>query len=391
MKNPKLVFWWSNACRSIMPLLRELAQTYDPGVRIIVEQELGPNRQKFGWKADSSGNAQLDVLPEQHSRRAIERILLEEADSLHIIGGYQRLPLHRYAISFAQARGISYGIMAEAPANLSLGFKRIAKDVYLKTALRLKTAWIVDKSNFFICLSGRRYDSVINAGWPLDKIYPFGYFPEYQSDAARQRRGSNGACRFICMGALLNYKGVDILLHAFSMARRLGAAFVADIVGDGAERLRLQALATDLGLEDCVTFHGFVSDSALNQIIALSDVLVCPGKVEPWGIRVNEGLQRGLAIICSDRLGASELISASGAGILFRSGDAGELAEAVHTLARNQELVELYQQRSIDYAPQIHPKKAAQHLIQIIEHATGHSDDRPLALWQATSKAQLIM
>jgi glycosyltransferase involved in cell wall biosynthesis len=381
MSHLRIVFWWPGACRSIVPLIRELAQLCEGGIRLVVQEALGKHRRQFGWQPDNAGDAQFDILPLENRWQAVEKILLDESHSLHVIGGYQGIPLHRRIITFAQSNKIDYGIMAEAPINLDSGWKAYLKDAYLSTVVPIRTLFVAEQSHFFACLSGRRYDAVLKAGWPHEKIYPFGYFPDARSISARQLIPIDEPCRLLCMGTLVKYKGVDILLRAVAMAQKMGAKCVVEIVGDGPERQRLQYLSKQLKLEQRVTFHGFVADLALDKIVESSDVLVCPGIAEPWGIRINEGIQSGLVVVSSDRLGASELISSSGAGILFRSGDAGELAEVIRVLCQQQELIPFYKRKAIVYSKLIHPQEAAKHFLEIIQHSVGKTEQRPLISW----------
>lgn len=388
MKQPRLVFWWPGACRSIMPLVRELAELCENGVRIVVQEDLGTHRRQFGWQPDSAGKAQFDILPIEKRWQAVENILLEESQSLHVIGGYQRIPLHRRIISLAQSKQIAYGIMAEATMNFDFGWKSFVKDTYLRSVVPIRTALIEKQSRFFVCLSGRRYYDTHKAGWSLEKIYPFGYFPIGRKVQSKQVLLKDEPCRLLYMGTLVKYKGVDLLLRAIAMAQKMDGNCVVEIVGDGAEKHRLQSLTKQLGLDRHVTFRGFISDSDLNKIIESSDVLVCPGIAEPWGIKINEGIQSGLAVVSSDRLGASELISASGAGILFRSGDFGELADAIRVLSQQPELLQSFKRKASVYSPLIHPREAAKHFLEIVEHSIGIRIKKPCSPWQPLTTRQ---
>jgi hypothetical protein len=153
MKQSRIVFWWTSACRSIVPLVRELAKICEGRVHLVVQEDLGSHRRQFGWQPDAAGDAQFTILPRENRWQAVKAILLNESQSLHIIGGYQRISLHRRIISFAQANNIHYGIMAEAPINLDFGWRAYLKDVYLNTVVRFRTSLVAEQSQFFICLS----------------------------------------------------------------------------------------------------------------------------------------------------------------------------------------------------------------------------------------------
>jgi glycosyltransferase involved in cell wall biosynthesis len=381
MKHSKIVFWWRCACRSVMPLFRELAQIYEGEIYIIVQEAIGENRRQFGWQADDAGIAKLTILPAKGQWEFAKAVLIEQSQALHIVGGYQQMPLHQKVIAFAQSQDISYGVMAESPINMDAGWKALLKSLYINIVLPKITVPISTKSQFFICLSGRRIDASLKAGWPIEKIYPFGYFTQPRMVKSRKSIPGGDSLRLLCMGALVRYKGVDLLLHAAAIAKQMGVNFSLEIVGDGTEKQILKSLAKKLNIEKVVRFHGFITDIELEKIIISSDVLVCPGYTEPWGIRINDGINSGLAIISSDRLGASELVSASGSGFLFRSGDVGELANLIFSLAHDSELIQYFKEKSNAYAAMIAPRESAKYLLEILEHVYSPNEPKPTPPW----------
>lgn len=86
-------------------------------------------------------------------------------------------------------------------------------------------------------------------------------------------------------------------------------------------RVRISGAVKILDISDIVSFHGVLSESDMNALLKNIDILVAPGYREPWGIRINEAIQRGNAVICSDGIGASTLIEEGKGGSVFRSGD----------------------------------------------------------------------
>jgi glycosyltransferase involved in cell wall biosynthesis len=104
------------------------------------------------------------------------------------------------------------------------------------------------------------------------------------------------------------------------------------IVGDGEERVRLEAFCRETGLAD-VRFAGFQNQSALPRYFQLADVFVLPSRHEPWGLIVNEAMASGLACIVSDDVGShSDLITDGVEGFVFPTGDVSALTAALQNM-----------------------------------------------------------
>lgn len=100
--------------------------------------------------------------------------------------------------------------------------------------------------------------------------------------------------RLLFVGRLVEFKGVEYLISAMAnVDARLS------IVGKGPARDSLERHAVETGVDDCVTFEGFVSDDRLDELYRDSAVFVLPsvGANESFGIVQLEAMQRGLPVI----------------------------------------------------------------------------------------------
>jgi alpha-maltose-1-phosphate synthase len=111
------------------------------------------------------------------------------------------------------------------------------------------------------------------------------------------------------VGRLVPYKGADMLLEAAAPLIRENRVAV-DIIGDGPEWSRLQAMAAaaDAGAGR-VRFRGWIRHDALPQCLAESDVLCFPSIREFGGAVVLEAMALGLAPIVVDYGGPGEHVS----------------------------------------------------------------------------------
>ena len=119
---------------------------------------------------------------------------------------------------------------------------------------------------------------------------------ELFSARTRRDRDPEAPCRFVYLGRLVDWKGVDILLDAFARASQR-TNMVLDVVGEGQESSALQEQARRLGLEQKVTFHGFVPQTECPDLLARADALVLTSLYECGGAVVLEAMAMGLPVI----------------------------------------------------------------------------------------------
>lgn len=106
------------------------------------------------------------------------------------------------------------------------------------------------------------------------------------------------------------------------------------VVGDGVLRGELER-ALEGALPGRSHAMGFQNQRELGRFYALADVLLLPSRAgETWGLVVNEALQFGCGVICSDRVGsAADLVRDRPWGRVHAAGDGASLAAAIASLA----------------------------------------------------------
>ncbi|SFW85726.1 glycosyltransferase [Amycolatopsis australiensis] len=126
------------------------------------------------------------------------------------------------------------------------------------------------------------------------------------------------------VGRLDAEKNVDQLLRALAPLPHVRA----DLVGDGTRRADLESLAAQLGIEDRVTFHGFVPDAQLVRRYAEADVFCMPGTAELQSLATMEAMAAGLPVIAADAVALPHLVHDGVNGHLFTPG-------AITTISRH--------------------------------------------------------
>lgn len=346
----KFVFWWDSPCRGMIGVLKDFC-TYSSPESVVITANIGTNRKDMGWEETGELFPQHIVLHRKHQWvENTNKYLDMYADGyIHIFNGINR-PIFYHLVKKAYDNNIRYGFMIEAYSNLEFGWRRALKSLYLNLYLPVSLRHITKKSELVFCLSGKKQrdiNQLRKIGFSSQKIVPFGYWTDIDTTFDRP---VTGELQVLCPGILQRYKGVDVLLKAIRILRDKGITdFLCHITGKGEMENKLKEMSHTFGIDRNVIFHGTLGQKQYDELVAGTDVLVAPGYFEPWGIRVNESIQRDQPVICSDGLGASYLISESKCGMVFRSGNEKELADCIETYVKDRKRLEEDKKRCHSY------------------------------------------
>lgn len=163
---------------------------------------------------------------------------------------------------------------------------------------------------------------------------------EYRA-AVRSAFGIGSGDRVILAVARLTpWKGIDTVIGALAQLRQEGlesARLV--IVGDGPDRLRLEALARDLPPE-AVRFAGQQEHHEVGRWMLASDVLALCSGYEGLSHVLLEAMAAGLPVLASDVGGNRALVRDGWDGLLVPYGDVGATAQALRRLFTENLLAE---------------------------------------------------
>lgn len=174
-------------------------------------------------------------------------------------------------------------------------------------------------------------------GFPRERIRVIPHFFDERFLALDGEQPENvlgdGPLRLLYVGALQDIKGIDVLLRALPSLREHLDVEVR-IVGAGAYGDNLRRLAGRLGVDDAVTWAGYVDYNDLPAEYDRADVFVYPGRIdEPFGRVLLEALSSQTPVLSSD-VGSTGYIVGEG-GVRFPSDDPEALAEACLRLVEN--------------------------------------------------------
>jgi glycosyltransferase involved in cell wall biosynthesis len=139
--------------------------------------------------------------------------------------------------------------------------------------------------------------------------------------------------RFVfAVGRVVDKKGFDLLLQAFSSISAGHPDVDLIIGGDGAALPSLIESAARLGISDRVRFPGRLSRLQVATFMNRAEIVVMPSRVEPFGIVVLEAWRAGRPVVATSNGGPKEFIQDGENGMLVDPFDQASLARTLDGL-----------------------------------------------------------
>lgn len=173
-------------------------------------------------------------------------------------------------------------------------------------------------------------------------IVPLGMSPDSHSMPMTGRNELS----VLYVGRLERRKGIDVLLQAIPTVLESCGDVTFRIVGHDTSTGTGKAGYTASFLDkhagqpwlSRVTFEGRVDEEALKQAYVDCDIFVAPSRFESFGLVFLEAMRVGKPVIGCYAGGMPEVVSANISGILVEPGNVEQLAQALLSLIRDEDL-----------------------------------------------------
>jgi glycosyltransferase involved in cell wall biosynthesis len=300
--------------------------------RMVLFDETHSERRPFGW-GQATGEPWLIGPPADPA--ASQRIASECLDADIMVFG----DCPRAVLDARTAAGKLTFVASERLLKKSLHRLRMLNPRYALGIARFRKS--IDHPHVHsLSIGSYAPDDLRTIGMTGERIWRWGYFVSAPT-LPPESRGTD-PLRILWVGRVLGWKRVDTLLRALALLRgspRIGQCVV---IGDGPDKERLQRLAVHLRLDSGrVRFQPAVPFGEVRSEMRKSAVYVLPsGRQEGWGVVANEAMSEGCVLVANEEAGASrELVTSGQNGLLFKDGDAAQLAHHLDRLSQDLPLL----------------------------------------------------
>ena len=142
---------------------------------------------------------------------------------------------------------------------------------------------------------------------------------------------------FLSNRNLESHYGVDRVLRAFAIIQAKVPEASLKVVGDGSQRGSLEALASDLGLQN-ITFTGQVDPNSIADVYDAADIYLNGSEIDNQPLSLLEAFACGLPIVTTDAGGIAFMVIAGKTGMVVPRGDYQQMADRALRLLNDSAL-----------------------------------------------------
>ncbi|MGZ8686991.1 MAG: glycosyltransferase [Gaiellaceae bacterium] len=168
-------------------------------------------------------------------------------------------------------------------------------------------------------------------------------------------------------GRLTAIKRPEDLVRTLARVVADGVDAALVMVGDGPDRIRVEALARQLAVADRCRLLGFQRDMA--RWYGIFDAFLLTSENEGTPVAAIEALASGCPVVATDAGGTSTVVRHGETGFLARVGDTSALAAHITTIARDRELARELGSRG---AADVRVRFAMPHMVDRIGNLYAH-------------------
>lgn len=152
------------------------------------------------------------------------------------------------------------------------------------------------------------------------------------------RNTREGKLKCIVTRSLLPEYNHELIIRAFGILKKQNADFHLTIIGDGAEKERLQILAKELNVEDNLTFTGRIPNDEIPKLLAQHPIYISMPETEGVSASLFEAMAAGCFPIVSDIPGNQAFITTFENGLLVPENPL-KLAESLLWTLTNDQII----------------------------------------------------
>lgn len=186
----------------------------------------------------------------------------------------------------------------------------------------------------------------------------------------------DGPPTILCVARLMSGKGVLELVRALPLVRRHIPARLV-LAGDGPERARIQALATELDVADWVDLRGYVEGEELASLYRSADVFALPTSLpEGFPVSILEAMAAGLPVVTTPARGPVDHLAEGRHALFVHPHDPEALAVSLTRLLMDDELRRSMGEANLQRIREFDPDAVAEDYLGVLEEIVSSASAR---------------
>lgn len=217
----------------------------------------------------------------------------------------------------------------------------------------------------FIIGSPSTSNEYLEWGFPKDQVTVVNYcvnnkiyYPDKSNTYYKDRIGY--------FGRLKKYKSVDHLIRAMDVLRDEYPQLHLDIIGDGDDKPRLEALTSELKLADRITFHGFIDEDQKAPMLQKMNFVVNTSSKEGWGLTVVEANACGAPVVAANVPGLRDSVVDGETGMLYEFGNIDDLTAKMRAFLDAPDTRNAFRERALAWAAKFDWERATDETLDLI-------------------------
>lgn len=316
------------------------------GVRVVYIEGGPPGKYSRAW-----GDRSVAFLEDLHKERKI-----------HIVHGHSSSPYYIYKSSFLERYRIPLvttyhgthldwlltsvytdllswnpkGLLNFVRDSINHLYRLIGRDIWLARGSDAITAIdneAVNKIKWQYFVPKRKIHLIYNS------VDPEKYFPQKSNYAFLTHQIVKDRIILLSAARLEKSKGIQYSIIAASKLKKDFPHLHLLVLGDGPYRSQLEKLVKSLGMDDSVTFAGFVSPDKMNEYYNSCKIFLNPTiRINGYTTTLVEAMATEKVVIASKLGGTKTLINHNEDGFLIQRRDVDDMVRIVSRLLKDSEL-----------------------------------------------------
>lgn len=334
--------------------------------------DLWPRDYSYKYKILQGPRLRVPVGHQSLNLSIIKELVSNKPDVL-IISGYTE-PTAWLGFAVAKLLGIRVIQWTEGikePRFLLGKLSRPLRALLIKNAVSIIVPGLLSK-NYVINL-GANPEKVFIAPNAIDNKLFVKISEEYRKkkNHLKAELGFDNRVLILFVGQLIERKGVEYLLHAYSKLEKEYAKSALLVVGSGPLESSLRKIANFLELRNFRIVGSGLTLDHLIRLYSAADIFVLPTLEDVWGFVINEAMACCLPVVSTNAAqAATELITPGENGYVVNKADIDELHAAIRKLVDSPERMKSMGQRSLETIEgKFDPALMAQGFVEAIKYA----------------------